>query len=170
MSERIVRVLFLCTGNSARSILAEALLNRLGVGRFSAESAGSHPTGALHPLAIEELREHGHPVEGLRSKGFETFATAEAAPIDLVITVCNDAAAEVCPVWPGAPPTVHWWLADPAAATGPIEARRNAFRRTYRKLERRIGELVKLDAVSLDPESLRAAVAAIASSEAGDGG
>ncbi len=160
-SGRALQVLFLCTGNSARSILAEALLDCLGEGRFRAFSAGSRPAGAVNPLAIEQLREHGLPFDGLRSKSWEEFREPAAASLDLVITVCDDA-AKACPVWPGGPPTVHWGLADPAAVKGSMEARREAFRRTCWQLERRIRELVKLDVAAMAAESLRSAVAAIA--------
>lgn len=129
-------VLFLCTGNSARSILAEAMLNdpRLGQGRFRAFSAGSHPRGAVHPLALELLREEGLSVEGLRSKSWDEFAAPGAPSIDVVITVCDAAAAEECPVWPGHPARMHWSVPDPAAASGSDAERRQAFRDAMRRL------------------------------------
>jgi arsenate reductase len=141
----MTNVLFLCTGNSARSILAEAMLNdpALGLGRFRAFSAGSHPRGAVHPLALDLLREHGVPAEGLRSKSWNEFAAPGAPPIDLVITVCDDAAAEECPVWPGRPATLHWSVPDPAAVTGSEAERRQAFANAMRLLRRRIGLLVE---------------------------
>jgi arsenate reductase len=135
-------VLFLCTGNSARSILAEALLNRLGAGRFKAFSAGSTPNGTVHALALETLRAHGLPFEGYRSKSWEEFAGASAPTMDYVFTVCDNAAREPCPIWPGHPATAHWSLPDPAAVEGSSEDRRQAFEATYRDLEQRIREFV----------------------------
>ena len=118
MCDRIFHVLFLCTGNSARSIMAEVLMNQLGQGKFLAYSAGSHPKGTVHPLAIETLQGMHLPVDGLRSKSWEEFAGPDAPPLDFLFTVCDDAAAEVCPVWPGAPMTAHWGVEDPAAFAG----------------------------------------------------
>ncbi len=131
-------VLFLCTGNSARSILAEALLNCMGAGAFTAYSAGSHPRGEVHPEALATLQQFGVPTEGLRSKSWDEFSAPGASPIDFVITVCDNAAREACPAWPGHPRTAHWGLDDPAALTGPPEAVANAFRNTYLLLQRRI--------------------------------
>jgi arsenate reductase len=134
-------VLFLCTGNSARSILAEAILSRAGGGRFRAFSAGSHPKGAVHPLALELLAARGHDTGFARSKSWDEFAAAGAPAIDAVITVCDAAAGEVCPVWPGRPARAHWGLPDPAAVVEP-EAARQAFAATYGVLAERIGRLV----------------------------
>jgi arsenate reductase len=131
-------VLFLCTGNSARSILAEALIDRLGKGRFRGYSAGSHPKGSVHPLALELLESFGYETDRFRSKGWEEFACAGAPVPDFVFTVCDNAAAEVCPVWPGSPVTAHWGVPDPAAAEGDEDARRRAFLSAYRMLEKRI--------------------------------
>ena len=140
MAERPRNVLFLCTGNSARSILAEALLNRDGGGRFRAVSAGSFPKGAVHPMALEILREHGFPTDGLRSKSWDEFAVAGAPPLDLIVTVCDNAAGETCPVWPGHPARAHWGIADPAAVEG--DGQRAAFEEAYRLLETRIADLL----------------------------
>jgi len=134
-SPRPWHVLFLCTGNSARSILAEAILRRLGATRFQAFSAGSHPKGAVHPLALELLRQRGYETSGLRSKGWDEFARPGAPALDFVFTVCDDAAGEVCPVWPGQPMTALWGVEDPAAFEGPEEQQRALFRRVYFELE-----------------------------------
>jgi arsenate reductase (thioredoxin) len=146
-------VLFLCTGNSARSILAEALLNRLGQGKFRAFSAGSHPKGAVHPLALELLKKYQFSVEGLRSKGWEEFAAPGARRLDFVITVCDRAAAEVCPVWPGQPMTAHWGVEDPAAVTG--ERAERAFRHALHTLEARIRLFVSLPIAKLETIRLK---------------
>ena len=143
MSNRPLTVLFLCTGNSARSILAEQLLNHLGRGRFRAYSAGSRPKGAVHPLALELLREKRLPTDGLRSKGWEEFATPGAPRLDFVITVCDQAAGETCPVWPGSPVMAHWSIEDPAPAAGSGEMQRQAFEQVYRALDERIQAFVK---------------------------
>jgi protein-tyrosine-phosphatase len=136
--ERIYNVLFLCTGNSARSILAEVLINRWGQGKFKGYSAGSHPKGEVHPLALELLRSRGVPTDGLRSKGWDEFARPGAPALDLVFTVCDNAAGEVCPIWPGQPMTAHWGVADPAAVEGSDVERRRAFLHAYSVLESRI--------------------------------
>ena len=139
-------VLFLCTGNSARSILAEALMNHptVGSGRFRAFSAGSHPKGLVHPLAFDLLRQQHLPAEGLRSKSWEEFASAGAPVMDFVFTVCDDAAAEQCPVWPGQPITAHWGVADPAAVSGSEQEQRRAFLDAFLILKRRIELLANL--------------------------
>lgn len=149
MVDRPYNVLFLCTGNSARSILAESLLNHFGRGRFRAFSAGSLPKGQVHPLAVELLQSTRLPTESLRSKSWDEFATADAPAIDFVITVCDNAAAEVCPVWPGRPITAHWGVADPAAVEDDAE-KRAAFRRALTELEARIKLLVNVPIESLD--------------------
>ena len=156
--------LFLCTGNSARSIFAEAILDRLGRGRFRAHSAGSHPTGRVHPLALEILHERGYDTRGLRSKGWDEFAQPGAPALDFVFTVCDNAAGEVCPVWPGQPMTAHWGVADPAALEGPDDARRRLFRRIYLELERRIDLFTNLPIESLDRLTLKARLAEIGKS------
>lgn len=137
-----VTVLFLCTGNSARSILAEALLNREGGGRFRAFSAGSFPKGAVHPMAVEVLRDGGFPTAGLRSKSWDEFSGTGALALDLIVTVCDNAAGEVCPIWPGRPITAHWGIEDPAAVEGP--GQRAAFDLALRRLAGRMRAFLAL--------------------------
>jgi arsenate reductase len=165
MAGGIRNALFLCTGNSARSILAEAILNRLGAGRFRGFSAGSHPKGAVHPMALDVLREHGEETSGLRSKSWEEFAEPGAPALDFVFTVCDDAAGEACPVWPGQPMTAHWGIEDPAAFEGPALEQRWRFRRVYQVLERRIELFTSLSFESLDRLALRARLAEIGRAE-----
>jgi arsenate reductase (thioredoxin) len=136
-------VLFLCTGNSARSILAEAILNHRGAGRFAAFSAGSHPRGEVHPLALALLRAKGLAVTGLRSKSWDEFAAPGAPTMDRIITVCDNAAGEACPVWPGRPAVAHWSLPDPAAVPGSDAERRRAFADTWQALDQRIARLME---------------------------
>jgi protein-tyrosine-phosphatase len=145
-----LNVLFLCTHNSARSILAECLLNHLGAGRFRAFSAGSQPSGRVNPFALQALAEAGVDTTGVRSKSWDTFAEPGAPEMDLIITVCDSAAGELCPVWPGHPATAHWGYADPSAATGPDAARLMAFRDTMALIRRRLEILVALPAERLD--------------------
>ena len=154
-------VLFLCTGNSARSILAESLLNHWGQGRFHGFSAGSFPKGAVHPNALKLLRSLDLPTEGLRSKGWDEFAKPDAPAMDFVFTVCDQAAGETCPVWPGQPITAHWGLPDPAAVETSEVEQWQAFHDTFRALERRIQILVALPVASLDRMSLTRQVEAI---------
>ena len=142
IAERPLNVLFLCTGNSARSILAEAILTKEGAGRFNAYSAGSQPKGEPHPMALEVLRDFGFPHEGFRSKSWNEFAGPDAPPIDLIITVCDNAAGETCPVWPGQPISAHWGIEDPAAVEGP--AQREAFITALRYMRRRIDLMLAL--------------------------
>jgi protein-tyrosine-phosphatase len=151
----VFNVLFLCTGNSARSILAEAILNREGKGKFAAYSAGSHPKGEVHPFAIDLLRKMNHATAGLRSKSWDEFAAAGAPEMDFVFTVCDSAAAEICPVWPGQPMTAHWGILDPAAAAGSEVERRLAFAEAYRALNNRISIFASLPLDSLDRLSLQ---------------
>jgi len=149
MADRVFNVLFLCTGNSARSIIAESLLNHHGKGRFRAYSAGSFPKKAPHPYALDLLSSLKLPTEWLYSKSWDVFAAPDAPQMDFVFTVCDNAASEVCPIWPGQPMTAHWGVSDPAAAEGSEIERRNAFRQAFRELENRI----KIFA-SLRPEKL----------------
>lgn len=152
-----LNVLFLCTHNAARSILAEATLNHLGQGRFKAYSAGSQPRDNQqpHPLALEVLRRAGIATEGLRSKGWDEFGRPDAPPMDLVITVCDNAAGETCPYWPGQPATAHWGYADPSSVQGSPEQRLDAFRQTLLAIRRRLELLVNLPASALDRLALQ---------------
>ena len=148
-------VLFLCTGNSARSLLAECAMNRCGEGRLRGLSAGSRPGPAPHPLALELLRALGYDTSTLRSKSWEAFAEPGAPPIDFVITLCDAARGEACPVWPGRPLTAHWGVADPAACAGSLDERRAAFRRAYTALEPRIARFAALPLGELDRDALQ---------------
>jgi arsenate reductase (thioredoxin) len=154
MTNRPFNVLFLCTGNSARSVLAEAILNHRGGGRFRGYSAGSHPVGRVNPFAIDLLRQVKIATEGLRSKSWDEFAAPGAPPLDFVFTVCDHAAGEVCPMWPGQPMTAHWGLPDPAAVPGTDADKARAFRDTYVMLDRRISLFTSLPIASLDRLSL----------------
>jgi arsenate reductase (thioredoxin) len=147
-------VLFLCTGNSARSILAESLMNHWGHGRFRGFSAGSFPKGAVHPLALDLLQRLGLPSDGFRSKSWNEFAEPGAPPMDFVITVCDQAAGETCPVWPGHPVVAHWGVPDPAAVTGSEKERQQAFRDAFAALERRVKFFVELPIEDLDPMAI----------------
>ena len=156
MTTQALNVLVLCTGNSARSILGEVLINALGQGRFHAVSAGSHPVGRVNPGAIAVLQEAGHPTAGLSSKSWDQFAGAEAEPIDIVITVCDNAAGESCPLWHGSPVTVHWGLADPAAADAADQPA--AFRVAYDALHRRVSAMLEVPLETMDPRMRREAL------------
>lgn len=156
MSEKVFNVLFLCTGNSARSILAEAQLNALGKGRFKAFSAGSHPNGTVNPFAIEFLGKAGLPTEGYRSKSWDEFAGPEAPVMDYVLTVCDQAAGEQCPFWPGQPMSAHWGVADPAAVEGSDDEKRRAFKDAAATLRKRIELFTALPSATLDRMSLKA--------------
>lgn len=149
-------VLVLCTGNSARSILAEALFNHLGGGRFTAYSAGSQPSGTVNPVALETLDRHGVPLPEARSKSWDEFAAPGAPEMDFIFTVCASAAGEACPIWPGHPTTAHWGIADPAHIE-PLAARREAFETAYRQLARRIGAFVTLPLETLSAQEVAAA-------------
>jgi len=153
--KKTYNILFLCTGNSARSILAECALNRLGGGRFNAYSAGSFPKGIVHPFALELLRRQNFPTDHLRSKSWDEFAASHAPRLDFVFTVCDKAASEVCPIWPGQPMTAHWGMPDPAAVGGTKAERRLAFADTLRMLNNRISTFVNLPMQSLDRLSLQ---------------
>jgi arsenate reductase len=148
-------VLFLCTGNSARSILAEAYLTSAGRGRFTAYSAGSHPAGKVNPFALELLEKNRLPTAGLRSKNWDEFARAGAPRLDFVFTVCDNAAGETCPVWPGQPVTAHWGVADPAAVVGAEQDKRKAFLRAFTELSARINLLLALPVEKLDRLTLK---------------
>lgn len=161
MSERSFGVLFLCTGNSARSIMAEAILNGISKGRFRAYSAGSHPVGKVSPYALELLEKHGHRTGGLRSKSWDEFAGPSAPPFDFVFTVCDRAAREVCPVWPHKVMTANWSVEDPALVTGGDDVKRRAFWTAYTVLHRRIDLFTNLPIASLDSLRLQSEVDAI---------
>ena len=161
MAEKTYNVMFLCTGNSARSILAESILNQSGKGRFSAYSAGSQPKGQVHPYAIDLLETQNHPTGGLRSKNWEEFSGPDAPKLDFVFTVCDNAAAEVCPVWPGQPMTAHWGVPDPAAAEGTDAEQRVAFAEAFRMLKNRIEIFTSLPMSSIDKLSLQSRLDAI---------
>ncbi|HMT44762.1 MAG TPA: arsenate reductase ArsC [Chakrabartia sp.] len=169
MSDRILNVLFLCTGNSARSILAESILTKDGAGRFNAYSAGSFPKGEVHPMALSVLESLGFPHTGFRSKSWEEFSGPDAPQIDFIFTVCDNAAGETCPIWPGRPMTAHWGIEDPAAVEG--EGQREAFTQALRYLRRRIDLFLALPMSALDEMTLQSRLKAIGQ-EAGatDGG
>jgi arsenate reductase len=154
-ADRVYNVLFLCTGNSARSILGEALLNHLGADRFVGYSAGSYPRGEVNPMTLQVLAEAGIATTGLRSKSWDEFATSGAPKMDFVFTVCDNAAGETCPLWPGHPMTAHWGIEDPAAATGNEFARKAAFEETLRYMHNRITAFINLPLASIDRMSLQ---------------
>ena len=161
MSDRTFNVLFLCTGNSARSILAESIINHLGAGRFTGFSAGSQPRGQVHPYALELLASLGFPSTGMHSKSWEVFAAAGAPNMDFVFTVCDSAAGEACPIWPGQPMTAHWGVPDPAAVEGSELEKRAAFREAFSALENRIRLFMSLPFASLDKMALQQRLDAI---------
>lgn len=161
MSDGVFNVLFLCTGNSARSILAEAILNRVGAGRFRAHSAGSQPKGEVHPFALQLLKSLGHDTSFARSKSWEEFAAPGAPEMDFVFTVCDNAANEACPVWPGRPMTAHWGVPDPAAAEGTDAEKHLAFADAYRMLSSRISIFTSLPLAMLDRLALQKRLDAI---------
>lgn len=157
-----LNILILCTGNSARSILAEALFNQYGKKRFRAYSAGSHPVGKINSVAIELLSTYGHTVDGLRSKSWDEFTRPDAPVMDAVITLCDNAAGEVCPVWPGNPVNAQWGMEDPAAFKGKFHEKLSVFEKVYRELQRRIEQMVGLPADKLSPANLKASLEEIA--------
>ena len=155
MNDRTYNVLFLCTGNSARSILAESLLNHLGKGQFHGFSAGSHPNGRVNPLALDLLRQLDLPTDGLRSKSWDEFAAPNPIHFDFVITVCDNAAGEMCPVWPGQPMTAHWGIPDPAAVEGTDLEKKLAFRQAFKAMETRIKLFLSLPIASIEKMRLK---------------
>ena len=159
--QRPYNVLVLCTGNSARSIMGEALFNTLGEGRFKAYSAGSHPSGRVNPFAIEQVRGLGYATEHLRSKSWDEFAAPDAPQMDFVVTVCDNAAGEVCHVWPGHPVTAHWGFPDPAAVEGSDEEKRDAFARTLQQIRTRVQLFLSLPLESLDKMAIETQMRAI---------
>jgi arsenate reductase len=154
-------ILVLCTGNSARSIMGEALFNTMGAGRFHAYSAGSHPSGVVNPFAIEQVRALGYPVDALRSKSWDEFAQPGAPEMDFVVTVCDNAAGEVCPIWPGHPVTAHWGFPDPAALAGSDEEKRAAFANTLRQIRTRVQLFLSLPLETLDRMAIESRMRAI---------
>jgi arsenate reductase len=163
MGARAYNVLFICTGNSARSIIAEGLINAMAAGRFTGYSAGSHPKGTVHPLALQALASAKVPIDGFRSKSWDEFAQPEAPKMDFVFTVCDQAAGEVCPLWPGQPITAHWGMPDPAAAAGDEQIKARAFVDTMVTLRRRLELLLALPVHALDAQAIRRQVRDIGS-------
>lgn len=169
MSDRVFNVLFLCTGNTARSVLAEGVLRKEGAGRFRAFSAGSQPKGVINPFALETLAAHDYPADGYRSKSWEEFALPGAPVMDFIFTVCDSAAGETCPIWPGHPTTAHWGVEDPAAVEGTDTEKRRAFNEAFRFLRNRIVAFVALPFSSLDALTLAKRLNAIGDFEGGTG-
>lgn len=155
MTERTYNVLFLCTGNSARSVMAEALLATMGKGRFHTYSAGSRPGGTVNPFAIEQIEATGYPTGKLRSKSWDEFAGTDAPQMDFIVTVCDNAAAEVCPFWPGHPVSAHWGFEDPAAAVGTDEEKRAVFAKVFHQITARVSALVNLPLATLEKNAIQ---------------
>lgn len=155
MTEKPYNVLFLCTGNSARSVMAEALVTTMSKGRCKGFSAGSKPSGKVNPFAIEQVKKTGYPVDGLRSKSWDEFAAPEAPHMDFIITVCDNAAGEACPIWPGHPATAHWGFEDPAAVEGSDEEKRAAFDKIFKQIMARMNVFVSLPMHTLDTQAIR---------------
>ena len=155
MDDRVFNVLFLCTGNSARSILAESILQKDGGGKFAAYSAGSHPKGAVHPMALKVLKALGYPHEGFSSKSWDQFGAVDAPKMDFIFTVCDNAAGEVCPVWPGHPMTAHWGIEDPASVEGNEVDKERAFSQAAKYMKARISAFINLPHASLDRMSMQ---------------
>jgi arsenate reductase len=167
MAQRSYNVLFLCTGNSARSVLAESILNHDGAGRFNAYSAGSFPKGEVHPMALEVLKSLGFPYDGFRSKSWDEFTAPDAPQFDFIFTVCDNAAGETCPIWPGHPMTAHWGIEDPAAVEG--DGQRDAFVHSLRYLRRRIELFLALPLSTIDEMALKAKLKEIGRQEGATG-
>ena len=169
MADKTHNVLFLCTGNSARSIMAEALLTTMGKGRFQGFSAGSHPGGTVNPFAIEQVKQTGYPTENLRSKSWDEFAQDGAPKMDFIITVCDNAAGEVCPIWPGQPISAHWGFEDPAAAQGSDEDKRRVFEKVYRQILSRVHVFLSLPIEMLDKSAIQHEIKAIGKTPLAEG-
>lgn len=161
MQEKVYNVLFLCTGNSARSIMAEALVTTMGKGRFKGFSAGSHPGGTVNPFAIEQVANTGYPINDLRSKSWDEFGTPDAPHMDFIFTVCDNAAGETCPYWPGHPMSAHWGFEDPAAVGGTDEEKRAAFQRIFRQIMARMNIFVSLPLHMLEKNAIQREIQAI---------
>ena len=161
MTEKVYNVLFLCTENSARSIMAEALVSTMSHGRFQGFSAGSHPGGTVNPFAVELIEATGYPLDKLRSKSWDEYSAAEAPQMDFIITVCDNAAGEVCPYWPGHPLSAHWGFEDPAAATGTDEEKRAVFQKVFRQIRSRMNIFVSLPLQMLEKNALKHEITAI---------
>lgn len=160
-TDKAYNVLFLCTGNSARSIMAEAMLNTMGKGRFKAYSAGSHPGGTVNPFAIEQIKSTGYSLDNLRSKSWDEFAAPDAPKMDFIITVCDNAAGEVCPIWPGQPISAHWGFEDPAAATGTDEEKRAVFSTVAKQIHTRVNLLNSIPVAMLEKTAIKREMDAI---------
>ncbi|MDO8653062.1 MAG: arsenate reductase ArsC [Undibacterium sp.] len=164
MTDKTYNVLFLCTGNSARSIMAEALVSTMGKGRFRGFSAGSHPSGTVNPFAIEQVMATGYPIENLRSKNWDEFTGPDTPHMDFIITVCDNAAGETCPIWPGHPLSAHWGFEDPAAVVGTDEEKREVFHRIFRQIMARVNAFVSLPLHMLEKNAIQQEIKTIGKS------